>query len=189
MNRKTQFRVGVHTSIAGGLPKAVESAVALGCDGFQIFARNPRGWMTRELDRDEVRAFREARERAGLWPLAIHAVYLINLAAQDPVNLERSRRGFREEIERAVELGADFLVVHPGSPVNAPADVGILTAVESIRTAVRGLNLEGASADAKRAGQRNGLTILIENTAGQGSSIGCRFEQIADMLIMLDGLP
>jgi len=170
------LRIGIHTSIAGGLPKAVESAAAKGCDGFQIFARNPRGWMARDLDRDEVRAFREARERAGLWPLAIHSVYLINLASQDPVGLERSRRAFREEIERGLQLGADYLVVHPGNPVSAPAEVGILTAAESIREAARGLNL-------------NGLTILLENTAGQGSSIGCHFDHLADMLAMLDGLP
>jgi deoxyribonuclease-4 len=183
------FRVGVHTSIAGGLPKAIESAVAKGCDGLQIFARNPRGWTARELERDEVHAFREARERANLWPLAIHSVYLINLASQDPVLLERSRRAFREEIERGIQLGADYLVVHPGNPVTAPADVGIMTAAESIREATRGLNFHGASADAKQSGQRNGLTILLENTAGQGSSIGCHFEQVADMLAMLDDLP
>lgn len=187
--RPHPFRVGVHTSIAGGLPRAIEAAVARGCDGLQIFARNPRGWMARELEPGEVRAFREARERANLWPLAIHAVYLINLAAQDPVILERSRRAFREEIERGLQLGADYLVVHPGSPVSAPADVGIVTAVDSIREAARDLNLRGAAKDAGRAGQRNGLTILIENTAGQGSSIGCRFEQIADMLMMLGDLP
>jgi deoxyribonuclease-4 len=183
------LRVGIHTSIAGGLPKAVESAAAKGCDGFQIFARNPRGWMARDLDRDDVRAFREARERAGLWPLAIHSVYLINLASQDPVGLERSRRAFREEIERGLELGADYLVVHPGNPVSAPAEVGIHTAVESIREATRDLNLQGASSDASGAGLANGLTILLENTAGQGSSIGCHFDQLADMLAMLDGLP
>jgi deoxyribonuclease IV len=176
MKKSEQLRVGLHLSIAGGLPKAIKSAVAKACDGLQIFARNPRGWMARELERDEVRAFREARERANLWPLAIHAVYLINLAAQDPVVLERSRLGFREEIERALLLGADYLVVHPGNPVSAPADVGIVTAAASIREAARDLNLSG-------------LTILIENTAGQGSSIGCHFEQVADMLAMLDGLP
>lgn len=184
-----KFRVGLHTSIAGGLAKAVESAVAKGCDGLQIFARNPRGWTARELERDEVRAFREARERANLWPLAIHSVYLINLASQDPVLLERSRHAFREEIERGLQLGADYLVVHPGSPVSAPADVGIITAAESIRIAARNLHLQGASVDARQSGQRHGLTILLENTAGQGSSIGCHFEQIADMLAMLDDLP
>lgn len=189
MSKDTRIRIGVHTSIAGGLPKAVESAVAKGCDGFQIFARNPRGWLGRELERDEVRTFREARERANLWPLAVHSVYLINLAAQDPVNLERSRRAFREEIERSIALGADYLVVHPGNPVSASADVGIMTAVESIREAARGLNLQGAATEASRSGWAKGLTILLENTAGQGSSIGCRFEQVADMLLMLDGLP
>jgi deoxyribonuclease-4 len=184
-----KFRVGLHTSIAGGLSKAVESAVAKGCDGLQIFARNPRGWTARELELDEARAFREVRERANLWPLAIHSVYLINLASQDPVLLDRSRRAFREEIERGLTLGADYLVVHPGNPVSAPADVGIITAVESIREATRDLNLQGASVDASRAGRRNGLTILLENTAGQGSSIGCHFEQVADMLAMLGDLP
>ncbi len=168
--------VGVHTSIAGGLPNAVHSAVAKGCDCFQIFARNPRGWLQRELAHDEVREFREAREQAALWPLAIHSVYLINLAAQDRIVLERSRAAFRQELERGIRLGADYLVVHPGNPKTAPAEVGVATAVESIREAARDLNM-------------NGLTILIENTAGQGSSIGCDFEQVADILAALDDLP
>jgi deoxyribonuclease-4 len=176
MIKKTAPIIGVHTSIAGGLANAVHSAVAKGCDCFQIFARNPRGWLARELARDEVRQFREAREQAALWPLAIHSVYLINLAAQDPVVLERSRAAFRQEIERGIELGADYLVVHPGNPKTAPAEIGIATAIESIRDAARDLNMKG-------------LTILIENTAGQGSSIGCDFEQVADLLAGLDDLP
>lgn len=183
------LNIGVHTSIAGGLPNAVAKAVENGCDSFQIFARNPRGWLERELSREEVLEFRDARERAALWPLAIHSVYLINLAAQDPVVLARSRAAFRREIERALQLGADYLVVHPGNPKSAPADVGIMTAAESIREAARGLNLNGAVASASRAGRKNGLTILIENTAGQGSSIGCNFDQVADLLAALDDLP
>jgi deoxyribonuclease-4 len=170
------MRIGVHTSIAGGLAAAVLSAQAKGCDCFQIFARNPRGWLERRLTREEVRAFRDARERAALWPLAIHSVYLINLAAQDEVVLERSREAFRSEIKRAILLGADYLVVHPGNPRTAPADVGILTALESIRAAARGLRMKG-------------LRILIENTAGQGSSIGCNFDQVADILAALDDFP
>lgn len=172
--------VGVHTSIAGGLTNAVASAKARGCDCFQIFARNPRGWLERPLSSDEVSEFRMTRERAGLWPLAIHSVYLINLAAQDPLVLAKSREAFRQEIKRGIELGADYLVVHPGNPKTAPADIGIATAVESIREAARGLKLGGAT---------GGLTILIENTAGQGSSIGCDFEQVADIIAALDDLP
>jgi deoxyribonuclease-4 len=176
MTRKDALIVGAHTSIAGGLPSAVRSAVEKGCDAFQIFARNPRGWLARELASDEVREFRDAREQAGLRPFAIHSIYLINLAAQDPFALARSRAAFRQEIMRGIELGAEYLVVHPGSPVQAPAEVGIQTAIESIREAARGLNL-------------NGLTILIENTAGQGSAIGRDFEQVAEMVAALDDLP
>lgn len=176
MSKKITFRAGVHTSIAGGLPSAVTLAAAKGCDGLQIFARNPRGWMERPLSPEEIKGFRDAREQAGLWPFAIHSVYLINLAAQDPVVLARSREAFRQEIIRGIALGADYLVVHPGNPKTASADCGITTAIESVREAARGLSL-------------NGLTILIENTAGQGSSIGCNFEQVADILAGLDGLP
>ena len=177
MSKMTAPKIGVHTSIAGGLPCAIESAVAKGCDAFQIFARNPRGWLERPLTQDEVNKFRMARERAGLWPMAIHAVYLINLAAQDPIIQAKSREAFRQEIVRAVTLGADYLVVHPGNPRTAPADVGIVTAVESVREAARGLKLNGE------------MTILIENTAGQGSAIGCNFEQVADIVAALDDLP
>jgi deoxyribonuclease-4 len=182
-------RIGVHTSIGKGLSTAVASAVEIGCDCFQIFARNPRGWLARALSRDEVKEFRGARERAELWPLAVHSVYLINLAAQDRTLLERSREAFRGEIERSIELGAEYLVVHPGSAGTAPVKAGIATAVESIREATRGLKLRGAASKPSRAGQQGALTILIENTAGQGASIGCNFEQVAEILSRLDELP
>jgi deoxyribonuclease-4 len=180
---------GVHTSIAGGLPNSVKQAMEKGCDGFQIFARNPRGWSERPLLAEEIRAFKVARESAGLWPLAVHSVYLINLAAQDELMLARSRESFRQEIIRGLEIGADYLVVHPGNPKTASADAGLQTAIESIREAAQGLNLQGASSNPSGAGQKNALTILIENTAGQGSSIGCNFEQVADLVAGLDDLP
>lgn len=184
-----RMRIGIHASIAGGLPNAVSSAVKIGCDCFQIFARNPRGWLARSLERDEIVAFRNARERAELWPLAIHSLYLINLAAQDPALLARSREAFREEIKRCLELGAEYLVVHPGNAGRLGAETGIATAVASVRECVRGLKLRGAASSENQAGQHNALTILIENTAGQGSSIGSDFEQVARILEMLDGLP
>ncbi|HLG16124.1 MAG TPA: deoxyribonuclease IV [Blastocatellia bacterium] len=181
--------VGVHTSIASGLAKAISIAQALGCDCLQIFARNPRGWAARDLTRDEISEFRGAREKAGLWPLVIHSVYLINLAAQNPLLLARSRAAFRQEIERGLALGADYLVVHPGNPREAPADIGIATAVASVREAVHGLKLKGAAPNVTLAGRKNALSILVENTAGQGSSIGCTFEQLADIIAALDDLP
>lgn len=186
---KTFPIVGVHTSIARGLTGSVAAAVEIGCDCFQIFARNPRGWLARPLISDEVREFRDAREKAGLWPLAVHSVYLINLAAQDPILLECSRHAFRGEIERSIELGAEYLVVHPGSAGIAPAEVGIATAVESVREATRGLRLKGAPSKPNRTSEKGALTILIENTAGQGASIGRDFEQVAEILARLDDLP
>jgi deoxyribonuclease-4 len=178
--------IGMHASIAGEFANAITRAEALGCDCVQIFARNPRGWAARELTRGEVSKFREARDRSGLWPLVIHSVYLINLAAQDPVLLAKSRATFREELERGLVLGADYLVVHPGNPGPAGAEIGIATAVESVREAARGLRLNGAARHSK---PESALTILIENTAGQGSSIGCDFDQILELLSRLDDLP
>lgn len=189
MTKTIAPRIGIHTSIAGGLPNAITRADALGCDCLQIFARNPRGWAARELTQGEINEFRDARERAGLWPLVIHSVYLINLAACDPMLLARSRAVFREELERGLALGADYLVVHPGSCGVAPVEIGIATTVESIRIAARGLDLKGAAPSAASAGRKNALTILIENTAGQGSSIGCDFEQIAEILAATADLP
>jgi deoxyribonuclease IV len=181
--------IGVHTSIGKGLAESVNRAEQRGCDCFQIFARNPRGWAARPLGLEEIATFRNARERSGLWPLAIHSIYLINLAAPDPVMLARSRETFREEISRALELGADYLVVHPGNPVIAPAEAGIPIVVNSIRFATRNLKLNGAASSPSIAGRKNELTILIENTAGQGSSIGADFDQVAELLQALDDLP
>jgi deoxyribonuclease-4 len=189
MKNHEASRIGIHASVAGGLSNAVRSAVDKGCDCLQIFARNPRGWLARSLQREEIREFRTAREKAGLWPLAIHSAYLINLAAQDPIMLARSREAFRGEIRRSIDLGAEYLVVHPGSGGEAIPEVGITTAVGSVRECTRGLRLRGASSKSDQGGQKNALTILIENTAGQGSSIGCDFEQITQLLQPLDDLP
>ncbi len=170
------LRVGVHTSIAGKISNALTEAANLGCDCVQIFSRNPRGWLTKPLTREETQEFRSQREELAIDPVVIHAVYLINLASQEPLIRERSIGAFREEVQRAVQLDADYLVVHPGSVKDAPPDLGILTCVDSIKQSLRGLKL-------------GRLTILIENTAGQGGQIGRTFEQVADILDQLDGIP
>jgi deoxyribonuclease IV len=182
-------RIGIHASIAGGLSNAVGSAVEKSCDCLQIFARNPRSWSARPLERDQIRAFRSAREKAELWPLAVHSVYLINLAAQEPALLARSREAFRQEIKRSLDLGAEYLVVHPGNSGGFNAEVGITTAIESVRDCTKGLKLSRAPSKAGEQRRNRALTILFENTAGQGSSIGCNFEQIAQLLAALDDLP
>jgi deoxyribonuclease IV len=162
-------RVGVHTSIAGGLENAAHHAKKIGCDAFQMFSANPRGWRGQEPTGEACERFRAARVAYGLSPVAIHDNYLINLASADSVVRQMSIAAFRKEIERAVTLGAEYLVTHPGSAKAGTSVQGIKTCVESIRQAAKGLELDG-------------LRILIENTAGQGSSIGRTFEEVAEIL-------
>jgi deoxyribonuclease-4 len=162
-------RIGLHAPIAGGLQNALLKARELSCDTVQIFSRNPRGWMARPLTSEEAESFRALRLETGISPVVVHANYLINLAASDQVILEKSRASFREEIERAVLLGADYLVLHPGSARGACEADALRTCAESLRAACNGLRL-------------GEFRILLENTAGQGECIGHRFEHLRELI-------
>jgi len=163
------LRVGVHTSIAGGLENAAHHAHRIGCDTFQMFSANPRGWKAVEPTPQAYERFQAARKKHDLRPVVIHDNYLINLAAGDPVIRAKSIAAFREELERAVSLQADYLVTHPGSAKGSTPGAAIAACVESLKQAANGLSLDG-------------LTILIENTAGQGSVIGRTFEEVAEII-------
>jgi len=162
-------RIGIHTSIAGRLEQAAERASELGCDAFQIFSTSPRSWNTNGLNPIEAEAFRRRREALGLRPLVIHDNYLINLASDRPVQRSRSIQALRAELERARVLGADYLVMHPGSAVDLPRPRAFANVVAGLRQATRGFHL-------------NGLQILLENTAGQGSALGNRLEELAALV-------
>jgi len=162
-------RVGVHTSIAGSIDNAAHQAHRIGCDTFQMFSANPRGWKMLDPSPEEYERFRAARAAYRLAPLVVHDNYLINLASPDRLLREKSIAAFRGEIRRAVALVADYLVMHPGSARGASPGQAIQTCAESLRQAARGLHLDG-------------LTILIENTAGQGSAIGRTFEEVAEII-------
>lgn len=160
------LRIGIHTSIAGSLENAVRRAAALGANTFQIFTASPRAWSLAPLDPEAVRSFRRARERQDLTPLVVHDNYLINLASADPDLRRRSIAAFREEIRRSVAIGADYLVAHPGHYGRRSREEGLGMVAESLLEATRGLR--GA-----------GLTLLLENTAGSGASLGASFEELA----------
>jgi deoxyribonuclease-4 len=171
-------RIGIHTSIAGSYLNALESARKLGCNALQIFSASPRMWQggsARIAEVDAV-AFRERREELRLGPLVVHANYLINLASPERMLQTRSIQAFHDEIVRALALGADFLVVHPGARGEATTGQAISTAVESVKQA------------SKRAPMGD-LRILIENTAGMGTAIGSRLEEVGEILAGLRGLP
>ncbi len=163
------MRVGVHTSIAGGVTNAIHHAVKIGCNTFQMFSANPRGWRALEPAPADCEEFRTARAASGLAPAVIHDNYLINLASGDVRIHQGSVVAFRKELQRAVSLGADFLVTHPGSAKGGTPAQAIQNCIAGLREAAAGLNLDG-------------LTILIENTAGQGSAIGRTFEEVAAII-------
>jgi deoxyribonuclease-4 len=166
-NRKP--RIGFHAPIKGGLHQALVIAKETGCDTVQLFSRNPRGWMAKPLSSEDISLFRKTRRATRISPVVIHCNYLVNLAAADEVMLLKSRISFREEVERAILLGVDYLVVHPGSARGACEADGIRTCSESLKFACRRLNLRK-------------LRILLENTAGQGECIGHRFEHLREIM-------
>src|ERR1700745_3033089 len=129
------LRIGIHTSISGSYVNALESAKKLGPNALQIFSASPRMWQTANvrIPASDVTAFRARREELGLGPLVIHANYLINLAASQPMLRTRSIQAFHEELVRALALGADFLVVHPGARGEATTGQAIATIVESVK--------------------------------------------------------
>src|SRR2546425_1941995 len=172
------LRIGIHTSIAGSYLNALESARKLGCNALQIFSASPRMWQggSARIPDVDARAFRARRDELRLGPLVIHANYLINLASGQRMLQTRSIQAFHDEIVRAVALGADFLVVHPGARGESSSQQAISTIVESVKQA------------SKRA-PMGGLRILIENTAGMGTAVGARLEEVGEILAGLRNLP
>jgi deoxyribonuclease-4 len=170
-------RIGIHTSIAGNILNALESARKLGCNALQIFSASPRMWAggSARIADSDAKAFRARREELGLGPLVVHTNYLINLAAAQPMLRTRSIQAFHDEIVRAVALGADFLVVHPGSCGENAPEQAVANVIDSVKQA------------SKRA-QMRGLRVLIENTAGMGSSVGRRLEEVAQIVNALRDL-
>jgi deoxyribonuclease IV len=162
---KAALRIGIHTSIAGSLEKAALKAAELGANTFQIFSTSPRMWRASTLSPDDVARMRRARERFDLKPLVIHVNYLVNLAAADAMTRERSIVAFRAELERAEMIGAEYLVLHPGSYRSRTVQEGISAVALGLEAAAAGLG-------------KLSTTVLLENTVGCGAQIGCRFQEL-----------
>jgi len=167
----------MHTSSAGGVQNAAERAYRLGCNTLQIFSSSPRQWAPYELAQPQCNELKRLREKYDLKPLVIHTNYLVNLASITPSFLKKSIEAFRGEIERALMVCADYLVLHPGSFRGADREAGLLQTAAAIAASTTGIDLEAG-----------GLTILIENSAGAEFSLGGSFEQVAEILERLDGL-
>jgi len=154
--------------VAGGLAGAFTRAQALGCDSFQIFVKSPHSWGDKPLAEAEVVRFLEAARRSGISPMA-HSAYLINLAANDPLTLTRSRTALADELKRCTRLGIPGLVLHPGAHVGAGEVVGLARIAAS---------LDAVFAEHPEVTTR----VWLENSAGQGSALGYRLEQLASII-------
>jgi deoxyribonuclease-4 len=156
-------------SVAGGVDTAFERAVRAGCGAMQIFTKNANQWRGRRLESAEIDRFRAAARATGIRPLLAHDAYLINLGSPRKALLRRSRAALLDEARRAETLGLDYLVIHPGAATGAPLDDCLARIAESLD-----------EIHDRTPGYR--LKILLENTAGQGSTVGHRLEQLADVI-------
>jgi deoxyribonuclease-4 len=174
------MRIGVHLGTAGGTSNAVEKAREIGANTFQIFSSSPRMWRAPKVDPKQAERMRELRAKLDVGPLVIHTSYLVNVCSQSDEVREKSIDAFRGEIERALVLGAEYLVLHPGSWKGLTREEGLKLAANSITRAIDGLPWQ-----ASPPGRGTGFHILIENTAGAEFSLGGSFEQVAELVTRL----
>jgi deoxyribonuclease-4 len=164
-------RIGVHLGTGGGASNAVERAREIGANTFQFFSSSPRMWRAPKVDPKQAERMRELRASLDVGPLVIHTSYLVNVCSQAVDIRTKSVAAFRGEIERALQWGAEYLVLHPGSWKGLSRDEGLRLAADSITKAIDGLAWQGTR-----------FHILIENTAGAEFSLGGSFEQVAELV-------
>lgn len=173
MTYAEDLRIGIHTSTAGSLERSALKAAELGANTFQIFSASPRMWRAKRPDSDQVLLLNRQREKADLKPLVIHDSYLINLAAPPSDIREKSIDGLRGELERALLIGADYLVAHPGNYKGLTIEQGILNVAEAVVLAWRAVD--------RALTKQPRLSILLENTAGAGAQLGGKLEELASL--------
>jgi deoxyribonuclease-4 len=161
-------KVGVHVSIAGSIARAVERAMAIDCDTFQIFSRNPRGWTFKPLTDDDAALFQGALAASGIGPAVVHMPYLPNLASPKEEIRTKSVEALAEELHRCSMLEIPYLVTHLGHHMGEGIGAGEERVQQAIDAAFSQSDLDGSS----------GVMLLLENTAGEKNSVGSRFEEI-----------
>ncbi|MBM4064531.1 MAG: deoxyribonuclease IV [Planctomycetes bacterium] len=167
------FGVGVHCSIRGGLHNAFHEAESLGIDTFQVFTKNQRQWKEKIIDTEEKSRFLDSYKTSRVKMIFSHASYLINLASNDDALWERSASALIHETQRCHDLGLEFTVVHPGAAKELGEQEGIKMVVKALKIVLHKT-------------KKFPVKILLENTAGQGSSIGYRFEHLKQIMDGVD---
>ncbi|MCK9473073.1 deoxyribonuclease IV [Sulfurimonas sp.] len=162
--------VGAHVSASGGVFNAVENAVAIGAKAFALFTKNQRQWNGKELDNETIDKFKEVLEKSGILPRHVlpHDSYLINLGHPEADKREKSMDAFLDEVQRCSLLGLDRLNFHPGSHLKQISEDECLAKI--------------ADAMNRTLEKTSGVSLVLENTAGQGSNLGWRFEHLAQII-------
>jgi deoxyribonuclease-4 len=160
--------LGAHMSIAGGVSEALIRARDTGCECVQIFTKSSRQWVSKPYPKEEVANFKRVLAETGIKTVIAHDSYLINLGAPDENMRKKSLAGFIDELERCELLGVPFLIAHPGSHVGAGEDTGIKTIAKSL-------------SEAHKACAGFKVEVALEITAGQGSNLGYKFEQMGQI--------
>ncbi|SFL14050.1 deoxyribonuclease IV [Halanaerobium salsuginis] len=164
--------LGKHVSIAGGIAESPARAAAIDCNTMQIFVGNPRGWKNKDLPAAEIKEFKQKRNKYNINPVVVHAAYLINLASPKQELWEKSISALKSEYKRCDRLGAEYLVFHPGSHTGS----GFKAGINRISQALNDILAEVES----------DTMILLENTAGAGTTIGAKFSQLGQIIDKLD---
>jgi deoxyribonuclease IV len=173
MKKSNKLYLGAHVSIAGGVYNCFATAEMLGCDTIQIFVKSSSQWESKPLSINDIEKFHEEQRRTGITPVIAHAAYLSNLASPNPELLTKSREAFLEEINRCDRLEIPNIVIHPGSHKDSGEQTGIDTIIDSINWLV------DHTPDYR-------VKITLETTAGQGASLGHRFEHFAEIIDRVD---
>jgi len=183
MNKKSNKFVGAHCSASGGVFNAVANAEAIGAKAFALFTKNQRQWVGKDLDADTIDKFKAALEKSGILPKHVlpHDSYLINLGHPEVEKLEKSRAAFIDELERCELLGLDRLNFHPGSHLakiskKDKLNPEIIKPIEDVCLDVIAESINIA------LDKTQGVSAVIENTAGQGSNLGWRFDHLAHII-------
>jgi deoxyribonuclease-4 len=165
--------LGAHMSIAGGVHTAVERGVSIGCTTMQMFVKNHNQWRGKGLTDEDISTYKKLLQESSIGPVVVHDTYLINLCATDKEILRKSRAALKDELNRCEMLGVEYLNFHPGSHIGAGEKEGIKRIAESLNTIhdqTRGY----------------GVRSVLETTAGQGTAIGYRFEQLREIIDLVE---
>jgi deoxyribonuclease IV len=165
------IKLGMHVSIAGTIDQAADNALELGCDTFQMFTRNPRGWQFSKLSPEEVAEFRRKTDAYGLKPVISHMPYLPNLSSPKKIVYNKSLKSLSAELSRCGQLGIPYIVTHLGSHLGKGPEIGLRNIVSAVNSAI--------------SQNQDDVMLLLENTAGSKNSMGSSYEEIKKII---DGL-